>query len=132
MSKKPDLVVFDETRGYYQKELTYGTNHGAPSIKLEDVTGWKDNQIQSVNKEFKLRYEELKNEFQKLVDEVNYNELVYSAKYSFTPIIGETYHLYDKGDNTNFISLIEPSHWNQIYIGSFTLNSSYKWIKVDF
>ncbi len=34
---KPDLVVWDEERGYYQRELTYGSNHGAPAIKLEDA-----------------------------------------------------------------------------------------------
>ena len=28
--KKPDLVVWDEEKGYYQRELTYGSNHGAP------------------------------------------------------------------------------------------------------
>ncbi len=129
--KKPDLVVWDENKGYYQKELTYGTNHGAPAIKLEDVGGWKDIQIQSVNKEFKSRYEELKEEFQKLIDEVKHNELIYSAKYSFVPVMGETYHLYDKGDGSTFMSLIEPNQWRQIHIGSFKLNSMNKWVKVE-
>ncbi len=77
MGKKiPDLVVFDEEKGYYQRELTYGTNHGAPAIKLEDVGGWKQMQAGVANKQFKSRYDELKEEFQKLIDEVNWNELV--------------------------------------------------------
>jgi hypothetical protein len=133
MKKKvPDLVVYDEEKGYYQRSLTYGTDHGAPAIKLDDVGGWKDSQIQLANKEFKSRYEELKEEFKKLIDEVNDNELVYSAKYSFIPVMGETYHLYDKGDGTTFMSLIEPKQWKQIYIGSFKLNSTHKWVKVEF
>ena len=40
--KKPDLVVWDEEKGYYSKELSYGSNVGAPAIKLEDVGGWKN------------------------------------------------------------------------------------------
>lgn len=129
--KKPDLVVWDEERGYYQRELTYGSNHGAPAIKLEDVTGWKQSQIHSANKQFKTRYDELKEEFQKLVDEVNFNELVYSSKYSFIPVVGESYYLYDKGDGTTFMSLISPNQWNQKYIGTFKLDSQYKWVKLN-
>ena len=129
--KKPDLVVWDEEKGYYQRELTYGSNHGAPSIKLDDVAGWKESQIHSANKQFKTRYDELKEEFQKLVDEVNFNELVYSSKYSFIPVVGESYYLYDKGDGTTFMSLISPNQWNQKYIGTFKLDSQYKWIKLN-
>jgi hypothetical protein len=55
MTKKPDLVVWDENKGYYSKELTYGTNVGAPAIKLEDVTGWKSNQANEANKQFKTK-----------------------------------------------------------------------------
>ena len=130
MTKKPDIVVWDEERGYYSKELTYGSNVGAPAIKLEDVKGWKANQANEVNKQFKTKYEELKEEFQKLVDEVNWNELVYTSQYSFIPVVGGTYHLYvGKSDNL-FLSLISPNEWNQQHVGSFKLDSTNKWIKV--
>lgn len=130
-NKKPDLVVWDEEKGYYQRELTYGSNHGAPAIKLENVGGWKNTQIETANKQFKTRYDELKEEFQKLVDEVNANELVYSSNYSFIPVVGQPYYLYDKGDGTTFMSLIEPNQWNQKYIGTYKLDSFYKWVKLN-
>lgn len=130
MTKKPDLVVWDEERGYYSKELTYGSSVGAPAIRLEDVTGWKANQANEVNKQFKTKYEELKEEFQKLIDEVNWNELVYTSSYSFIPVVGGIYHLYvGKSDNL-FLSLIAPNEWNQQHVGSFKLDSSNKWIKI--
>ena len=128
---KPELVVWDEERGYYQRELTYGSNHGAPAIKIEDVGGWKQMQANTVNKHFRSKYEELKEEFQKLIDEVNWNELVYSSDYSFIPVIGEIYHLYMRKDDTTFLSLIDPNSWKQNYIGSFKLDSTQKWIKVS-
>jgi hypothetical protein len=55
VKKKPDLVVWDEEKGYYQRELTYGSNQGAPAIKLEDVGGWKQMQAGVANKQFKSR-----------------------------------------------------------------------------
>jgi hypothetical protein len=128
--KKPDLVVWDEEKGYYQRELTYGSNQGAPAIKLEDVGGWKQTQAGIANKQFKSRYDELKEEFQKLIDEVNWNELVYQSTYSFIPVMGETYHLYLREDDSTFLSLITPNQWNKKYVGSFKLDSTQKWIKV--
>lgn len=134
MSKKkkiPDLVVWSEEKGYYAKELTYGSNVGAPAIKLDDVSGWKKQQANIANKQFKTRYDELKEEFKKLIDEVNWNDLVYSSNYSFIPVMDEIYHLYIKDDDTMFLSLIGPDEWNKKYIGSFKLDSKQKWIKVN-
>ena len=128
----PDLVVYNEEKGYYARELTYGSNAGAPAINIEDVQGWKQNQANKANKQFKKRYDELKEEFKKLVDEVNWNELVYSAGYTFKPILGTVYHLYMRKDETMFLSLIDPNTWNQDYVGSFELDSREKWIKVEF
>ncbi len=129
--KKPDLVVWSEEKGYYQRELTYGSNIGAPSIKTEDVLGWKQTQALEANKQFKTRYDELKEEFRKLIDEVNWNELVYSSQYSFLPVVGEVYHLYMRGDESTFLSLIGPTEWEKKYIGSFRLDSRNKWVKVS-
>lgn len=133
MKKKkiPDLVVFDEERGYYQRELTYGSNIGAPAIQHDDVKGWKQQQVIKANKQFKTKYDELKQEFEKLVDEVNWNQIVYSSQYSFVPVVGETYHLYLKKDDTTFLSLIGPNEWPMKYIGSFRLDSNQKWIKTN-
>lgn len=128
--KKPDLVVWDENKGYYARELTYGSNVGAPAIKVDDIKGWKSNQANTANKQFKTKYNELKEEFEKLIDEVNWNELVFSSQYSFIPSIGDVYHLYMRDDNTTFLSLISPEQWNKKYVGSFRLDSTQKWIKV--
>ncbi len=128
--KKPDLVVLDEERGYYPRELVYGSNNGAPAIKLEDVGGWKQIQAQNANKIFTKKYEEIKDEFKKLVDEVSWNEFVYSVTYNFIPVIGETYYLYEKNDGSPFLSLIAPDEWNMKFIGATRLESNNKWIKL--
>jgi len=128
--KKPDLVVWSEEKGYYSKELTYGSNIGAPVIQLDDVGGWKRIQAQNANKIFTKKYEEIKDEFKRLVDEVSWNEFVYSATYNFLPVIGETYYLYEKNDGSPFLSLIAPTEWNMKFIGSTRLESNNKWIKL--
>lgn len=128
--KKPDLVVWDEERGYYQRELTYGSNSGAPAIKLEDVGGWKQTQAQRANKVFTKKYDEIKEEFANLVDEVKWNEFIYSTTYNFIPVLGETYYVYEKSDGTAFLSLISPNEWGMKCLGATRLDSNNKWIKI--
>ena len=128
--KYPDLVVYSEDKGFYSKELTYGSNVGAPAIKLEDVTGWKKTQALVANKQFKSKYEELRQEFKRLVDEVSWNEFVYSSKYNFIPVMGETYYLYEKKDGGVFLSLIKPNEWPMKFIGATKLESTQKWIRI--
>ena len=128
---KPELVVWDEERGYYQRELTYGSNIGAPAIDTGKVGTWKQNKVKEVNDQFRTKYEELKAEAEKLINEYNWNELIYSrAQYNFQPVVGKTYHLYVREDESVFLSLIEPSNWKQKYIASFKLDSNSKWIKI--
>lgn len=130
--KKPDLVVWDKEEGYYQKGLTYGTNVSAPAINVENITGWKQSNAELANQNFKTKFDELKEAYEKLVSEVNLNELVYSSKYSFIPVMGQVYHLYSKADETYFLSLIAPNSWTQKYVASFKLDASHKWAKVEF
>ena len=128
--KKPDNVVFSEKEGYNSSILPYGTNVSAPAIQMEDVDSWKMRGVLKVNKQLSTKFNELKVEYQKLVEEYQWNELVYKAKFSYEPVIGETYHLYIGNDGGVFLSLISPNEWNKEHIGSFQLNSEQKWIKI--
>ena len=125
MSKKPDNV--SDNPGL----LPYGTNVGAPAIKQEDVSLWKNEKVNKTNQYFHTRYEEIKEEYRKLIEEFEWNKLVYESNFKFTPIKGQIYHLYQKKQGSLFLSLIEPELWNQIFVGSFKLDSNDKWIKVD-
>ncbi len=132
MSKKiPDLVVYSEEKGYYARELTYGSNIGAPAISADNISSWKQGNVLSVNKQFSTKYDEIKKEYEKLMDEYNWNNIIYTkADYNFQPVIGHTYHLYLRKDDSLFLSLISPSSWSQKHIGSFQLNSDNKWVKL--
>ena len=126
--EKPDNIVFSEENGYNAKILPYATSVGAPVIKIGDVVSWKNRGISNVNKEFENKFNELKIQYEKLMEEYEWNELVYNAKFSFEPVIGEIYHLYIAADRTYFLSLIAPQEWNKEHIATFKLNSDKKWV----
>jgi hypothetical protein len=63
--------------------------------------------------------------------EVHINDIIYSAKHSFVPIIGRIYFLY-KTDKGYILSLIEPERWNKFeYIGAYKLTSNDIWEAVE-
>ena len=129
-NKKPDNVVYFDEKGYNASLLPYSTNVGAPIIKIDDIVSWKSRGITNVNKEFENKFNELKIQYQNLMEEYEWNELVYSAKFSFEPVVGEIYHLYTADDGTNFLSLISPQEWNKEHVGTFKLNSDKKWVVI--
>ena len=130
-SKIPDNVVFSEENGYNANTLAYPTSVGAPAIKINNIIDWKNIGVRNVNKEFESKFNELKAEYEKLMQEYEWNEIVYNSKFSFEPVIGEIYHLYAGNDGSNFLSLIPPHNWNKEHMGSFRLNSDKKWIHLD-
>jgi hypothetical protein len=111
--------------------LPYGSNVGAPAIQVLNIGHWKEPRVLNVNKQFEDRFEQLKKEYQKLIDEYKWNDLVYKSKFSFEPVIGKIYHLYYGVDGKIFLSLIQPNEWNREHIGSFKYNHDNKWIKYD-
>ncbi|WP_309614321.1 DUF2452 domain-containing protein [Flavobacterium sp.] len=129
--ERPDNIVFSDDQGYNASLLPYATNVGAPVIKMDDLVSWKSRGISTVNKEFENKFNELKMQYQNLMNEYEWNELVYSSKFSFEPVIGEIYHLYVGDDGINFLSLISPQEWNKEHIGTFKLNSDKKWIVLN-
>ena len=122
--KKPDNVA--DNPGL----LPYASNVGAPAIRTEDIDGWKQRGVNKVNRQLSTKFEELKEEYKKLVEEFQWNELVYTAKFAYEPVIGETYHLYVSKDGSPFLSLIGPTERDREHIGSFRLDSNQKWIKL--
>ncbi len=131
-SKIPDNVVYSVEEGFNANILPYATNVGAPVIRVDDVVSWKSRGIDNVNKELGNKFNELRIQYQKLMEEYEWNELVYSAKFSFEPVIGEIYHLYRDSNGVNFLSLIGPQEWNKEHIGTFKLNSDKKMDTTDF
>lgn len=133
MEKKPDIIVWDENRGWYASKLPYGSNVGAPAIKADDIEGWKVSGIVKANKHFESRFDKIKREYEELVREVSWTDMVYRAKYNFEPIVGNSYHLYLDGKGCPFLSLIGPHEWKVLpeYIGEFRLDDSRSWERIN-
>ena len=113
--------------------LKYAGEISSPIIKQDDIKKWESDAVKTVNDHFSQRFNEIKKEYSKLIEEFQWNDLVYKSNYSFKPIQGKIYHLYQRDDEKKslFLSLIGPKEWNMLFIGSFKLLSNNKWEKLD-
>jgi hypothetical protein len=129
--QKPDSVVFNtETQKYDASLKPYATSIGAPVITTTDTIAWKNRSINKINHKVKAKYLELKIEYDKMMQEFEYSKLIFNAKFTFEPIIGEVYHLYKRENGESFLSIIAPEQCNFNALGSFYLNSDQIWEKI--
>lgn len=123
MTKKPDNVVISPLSSKYP------TNVGAPAFTIPDViTKGKERGI-NASHQLEAKFEQLKEEYFKLVSLSEDTAIMYSARCSFIPVVGRVYHLYNS-DKGPFISLIGPDEWNKEHIGSYKLTSEQTWERV--
>ena len=126
--KYPDNIVYDYKLEKFDANVKpYPTSVGAPGFAPIEVD--KSSGV-TANHYFESRLNELREEYKKLVQEYNWTKLVYKSTYSFQPIVGEPYHLYESKDKSLWLSLIGPDEWNQPYVGSFELQTNGKWEKL--
>lgn len=127
----PDNVVFNpETMQYDAALKSYATSLGAPVITMTDTVAWKNRSISKVNQKVQTRYLQLKKEYDKMIEEFEYNNLTFSAQLNFEPIVGKVYHLYKRENDDMFLSLIAPEDCKFNSMGSFSLNADQIWEKV--
>lgn len=62
--------------------------------------------------------------------------MIYKAKLSFQPVIGQVYHLYEKKDESIFISMISPHEWGRSvpydrFIAKVKLLADHTWTEIE-
>lgn len=62
--------------------------------------------------------------------------MIYKAKLNFQPVIGQVYHLYEKKDESIFISMISPQEWGRSapyerFVAKVKLLADHTWTEVE-
>jgi len=111
--------------------LPYPHHVAAPKIERLDLSAFNSLQANKVTKSLQKRTDEIAHLIRELQEDYVLNLELYSAARSFEPVLGECYHLYEKGDGTKFLSLISPREWKQKYLYSGSLNSDGTWSRLE-
>lgn len=109
--------------------LSYPVSTLSPPIIKNDLTSFKSRGISSIERDAQQKILELKEECDRVIEQYNWNRIVYESEFNFEPIVGETYHLYEiRGKNV--LSMIKPEEWGYKHIASFKLSVDKNWVKI--
>ena len=123
-TKLPDSFVVDR----YKK--TYPTEIGSQPFIPDEIELFKMEKTNNLKHHFVSKFEEIKTEYSELMRAVQLNERIYSSKYNFQPIVGQTYYMYIQ-DGADVLSIISPSEWNYRFelVGTYQLQTNGIWIE---
>lgn len=125
MPIKKDMVVEDKRL----KEYPVSTLD--PVIKPTDITEFKNKSARSFEKKLTSKMEELKSEYDKLVETYNVNKMVLDSEIRLEPKQGNTYYLYQRENAQTFLSLLSPEEWGSMIpfktLMAVRLNSDNHW-----
>ena len=123
--KKPDMVTD------LPASTPYPTNVGAPAFTLNNIVEFKETRSSNALHHLNTRLEEIKKQYDALVQLAQDTEMIYRAKYGFIPIVGKTYHLYIGYDDNPFLSIVPPNSVTWDFLGSFLFTTENTWERVE-
>lgn len=129
IAENPHLLPYAHTLGgAIIKPLDKGRIKGLAMSAMYEQTGDKLNQI-------KKQIDLLVQQAQDIHDRLDLSEKIYEAKYSFKPIIGQQYFLYQQ-EEEYVLSMISPTEWGKKgapyeYLASAKVLSDHTWEITD-
>ena len=129
MVDKPDDVADNP------HSLPYASDRAAPAIRPDkSISGWKISAVVSANKHYEDRFNDIKKQFKELVEEFNWNDIMFNAEMRIKPVVGKPYYLYQREDGEYRVSLFAPGETvagRDGYVGAFRLNYDNRWEKIE-
>ena len=99
--------------------LPYAHTVGSAVIKPEDKGRIKGLALNAMYEQTDLQLNQIKEQIdllakqaQEIQDRLTISEQIYAAEFRFKPLIGKTYHLYEK-DGENVLSMVGPDEWRK-------------------
>lgn len=98
--------------------LPYAHTVGGALIRPEDKGRIKGRAVSAMYEQTDMQMDQLRKQFELLAqqakqiqDRVSISEKIYLADIPFSPLINFTYHLYQKKDGKDVLSMVGPKEW---------------------
>jgi len=71
------------------------------------------NQAQQQMSMLKRQAEALMEEARRIEERLRLSSQIFEADVNFTPVVGQIYHLYNRGNGSKFLSMVGPRQWGE-------------------
>jgi hypothetical protein len=142
---KPDGIKFSNTEIYHKQlsVMPYSTSVGGAVIKPTEEGVIKHKALTSMEEQTNMQLDQIRKQIELLAiqaQEIQMRKelsmIIYNAKLSFVPVIGHTYFLYEKKDDSHILSLISPKEYGggagpyKKFIAPVKLLADHTWVEI--
>ena len=141
----PDGKPFVNTEIYHKQlsVLPYASSVGSVAIRPTKEGVIKHKALSAMEEQTEMQLDQLRQQIELLAKQAqairkrrDLSLMIYDAKISFKPQIGQTYHLYEKKDGSHTLSLVAPSDWGgsgpyKSFLASVKLLADHTWKEIE-
>ncbi len=129
IAEDPHLLPYSHTVGGVEiKPIDKGRVKGRAVSAMYEQT---EMQLDQIRKQIELLAQQAKG----IHDRVHISESIYTAEMNFEPLIGFTYHLYQRSNGQHVLSMVGPGEWGSgcpyEFVATVTLKSDHTWEIVE-
>jgi hypothetical protein len=141
---KPDGGGFVNIEVYHKQMsvLPYASSVGSVAIRPTEEGAIKHKALQAMEEQTNMQLDQIRQQIELLARQAQelrkrkeLSLMIYSAKLSFSPIIGQTYYMYEKRDGSHVLSLISPKEWGsgpfKQFEAAVKLLADHTWMEVE-
>ncbi len=123
--------------------LPYAHHVGSPVVRPEDAGRAKGKSLMAMYQQTDLQLAQVYKQIELMLAQAQairnrrlISERIYSAHFPSEPVVGQTYYLYRRDENSDVVSLIAPHEWGrsyryQAYIATIRLMADRTWEIVE-
>ncbi|MEL6717530.1 MAG: DUF2452 domain-containing protein [Bacteroidota bacterium] len=122
--------------------LPYAHTVGGAVIKPIDKGRVKGLAVSAMHEQTNMQLDQIRKQVELLVsqaqlihDRVEISERIYLADINFKPLIGKTYHLYQRKNGKEVLSMVAPNEWGRSkpyeFVASVKLLADHTWEIMD-
>jgi hypothetical protein len=129
----------------YHKQLSvlpYASSVGSVAIRPTEEGAIKHKALLAMEQQTDMQLGQIREQIELLARQAQelrkrkeLSLMIYEAKMSFTPIISQTYYLYEKHDGSHLLSLVNPKEWGgsgpfKQFVSGVKLLADHTWMEV--
>jgi hypothetical protein len=132
---------------YYHKQLSvlpYSSSVSGAVIKPTEEGVIRHQALTAMEEQTNMQLDQIRKQIellalqaQEIQNRKELSMIIYGAKLSFSPVIGQTYHLYEKADGSHLLSMISPKEWGggagpfRRHVARVRLLADHTWVEVQ-
>ncbi len=142
--KRPDKSTYINTEVYHKQlsVLPYSASVSGAVIRPTEEGVIKHKALSAMEEQTNMQFDQIRKQIELLAlqaQEIQKRKelslLIYSAKLSFHPNIGQTYYLYQKNDDSYLLSMVSPKEWGgtgpyKKFEAAVRLLADHTWVEV--